>query len=1409
MAGLDTNKISNILGTKLPQWLIAQLTTRSQQGSKENRDNDNVLYLANKSAWIRLVSSIDIINDSDINYFKKIVGDNIKNPSDLAKEFVLFGGTSKYLGNNSYGQRAGLGKNGAYSPLGTEEIQDFGYRPMPGITSVNIETQGKLGSLRAATINFKCWDKSQLDIIDALYFKLGFTMFLEWGNTFFYPSKSNRIQSTELYSIDPFRQNLTKEEIAIQISTNIRESEGNYDALLGMVTNFNFSYNQDGGYDCTIKLMGLGVLGDSIKINNPKDLPNILAEEIRRYNNTLLQIAASQNIETPPAAPAAAAPQQESILKELNKEINNVDKEPTNQQKLVIAKTAGLPNSTQKLTGYYDNNIDYFYELKNRSWSWLIPRFGAIIPVNNTTDLVSSVNIDTTNLFNKLTNFFDSNKPPSNFQFGQTTNPSNPVSATTLLQNQAALFYSLPIETKMFKTSDVILTSRGTTVDIRATRFSYLGINGKKYPIGIKLEFQTINPSFPTDTVNSEEVYTKAINQIKTDGSFKVSNLTLGVSTLPYAEIGEIDSSVNNVNREGRLSFPILSLTKDVVVTVNDKIKQQVNRLSGSSVRDATGNVNVNVRISLYITDSNLIQSITKGSKAPDIKVVEATIAGQNQQQFNKEEDQTEGQDSSITQIKQALESQSGLELTLRTIQVHALNRAINRTTTPDLEIGRRVYTLNIWDNKDTTQGGIAFYKQIFSNGIFSNIIEKLIENSIVDQDPKSPQERFNIQSKYGFATELMAGRANFENLSGKRVDFKDLLNAYVVPYQINQEIIKGTSTNHPVYIPLGLLLMILNHSCTIYDTKDSSAQTPLVYIDFNPNLNFFLSNSKQLSTNPWVTLIPFEGGFKDYQKLFSDNLLTDKKTSISPLSGSREETPLFKIPNDDLLSPQIPKIKFDRDNNNVYRGKLMNILLNIDYLVKLVRDYSLKDGTNNIYLKPFLEQIISDVNKYLGNFNALRLSYNDGGNTFQIVDDQVMPPLQGETILSPDNIDTLPLVGKSSIAKNLEIKTEISNKLSNMIAISANADVANKATLSTNGDNFGFINTSYKDRYIPIKGDITGSFKTDLDAVKASAIQFNQTVSDFYSKINPSEANVSHATNYYIEKMSRVKNDEYPTRASTMIPVSVNFTTDGVSGFNMGQAFTIPQEVLPYTYNNRNLQGVRGLGSDHINKVGFVVVGLNNTIENNQWNTTVRANMIFLKKTTDFSGSVEQLAVSDRQFGDNPTNQNVSIPTQNTNFVGSNSQAKKVAEEYLGKQMTDQEWNQLVAATFAEASRNQQEEAWVMAVILNRTRTRYLGATTILDTLTRKNQFQAVTGTSANGNQPSTNYVNGPTTNQANSIYGAVINILPTVPKNYLFFTSNNVAAYGRGTNLAFLDNLKKQPGSKIIGQTIFSITA
>jgi hypothetical protein len=68
-----------------------------------------------------------------------------------------------------------------------------------------------------------------------------------------------------------------------------------------------------------------------------------------------------------------------------------------------------------------------------------------------------------------------------------------------------------------------------------------------------------------------------------------------------------------------------------------------------------------------------------------------------------------------------------------------------------------------------------------------------------------------------------------------------------------------------------------------------------------------------------------------------------------------------------------------------------------------------------------------------------------------------------------------------------------------------------------------------------------------------------------------------------------------------------------------MMQAFTIPKELLPYTYSSRKIASAP---SDHMNKVGFVIVGLSHTIENNVWNTAVRANMIFLKTKDEFTGN-------------------------------------------------------------------------------------------------------------------------------------------------------------------------------------------
>jgi murein DD-endopeptidase MepM/ murein hydrolase activator NlpD len=1282
MAGLDNN-ISNIIGKKLPQWVLNQLETRANQNSKDSRDNDNILYLANKTAWVRLVSSINI-SQSDQNYFKSILEvSNITNAESLAKEFILFGGTSKYLNKDSYKQRSGLGKDGAYGILGTKEIQEFGYRPMPGITSVNIDTQGRLGSVRSATINFKCWDKSQLDIIDTLYFKLGFTMFLEWGHTFYYPSGTNKIKSTEEYAIDPFQKNLTKEEISFQIAKSSRKSEGNYDAMLGMVTNFNFSYNQEGGYDCTLKIIALGALGDSIKINNAGVLPNLLEEEILLYNDTLNRI--TQDL----AAKAAAAANVANIPK-LPPKIDAINAEDFFNKYITYYperanKYSGGQVSLNALDNESPKTIDAVFDTQAYGPVYFIRKQKGFIPLSDSYRSLVNVSLDSSRIISKIDSIKSSTGAigaqdarnwefPANYLENAKDIIAKPI--TTTVNLLGTLIDVFTVSKLGFQSTELNKAN-----DIGELDIPYKSTNGRSYNLKIsrKLwatsEREDIVDSY--GSISNGLSYTNsAYYYIDTETFVKQLKNVLQTEKNTFI-IKNVDAIPNKTTTTFSFTIPFTRKTK---ISTKGKIGVDVINPDGTITKgvktpDTISEADVTYQLSVELStdDSSFIKNFTVPENViePLDFAAQKKLVAQDVKEVDTKEEQKKAQDAITAQIKQAISLQSSLEITLRAIQIHALNQAINKSGN-DLEIGRKVYKLDMLDSNQR-----KFTDQIFTNGIFTSFLNELlsgsIDTSIYKDENKTvtPADRLKIYSKYGFATSLLGNKANIDTI--EPTNFSQILNAYVVPYQINQEIIKGVSTNHPVYIPLSLLLMILNHTCTIYDTKNNDFQTPLVYLDFNTEINFCLSNPKQLTTNPWVTLIPFEGSNSDFAQLFDSKVLEKNNTQISAVSGSTEVVKLYKPETEDLLSGNLPPIKFDTiEISNPYRGKVMNILLNIDYLVKLVEEYSQKNGTNSVYLKTFLEQILSDLNKYLGKFNAFRLAYNDGANTFQIVDDQFLPALSGEDQVTPDNRkdtpDTdnrtgLPLYGKTSIAKSLEIKTEISNKLGNMIAISANSTVSNKAALSTNGDAVGYINTSYVDRYIPDALEPTGSggAKINLDTIKNSAAQFNQTITDFYSKINPSENSIGHATNYYIDKMSKIKNEDFATRAAPMIPVSVNFTTDGISGMGMGHAFTIPDQLLPYTYSTRNsLQNLDPKQKDHINKVGFVMIGLTHTIESNQWNTAVRANMIFLKDKTDFKGEVKKLPPKDEVFGVNP-NKGSLLHGDINNFVSTGGVGSRV----------------------------------------------------------------------------------------------------------------------------------------------------
>lgn len=147
---------------------------------------------------------------------------------------------------------------------------------------------------------------------------------------------------------------------------------------------------------------------------------------------------------------------------------------------------------------------------------------------------------------------------------------------------------------------------------------------------------------------------------------------------------------------------------------------------------------------------------------------------------------------------------------------------------------------------------------------------------------------------------------------------------------------------------------------------------------------------------------------------------------------------------------------------------------------------------------------------------------------------------------------------------------------------------------------------------------------------------------------------------------------------------------------------------------------------------------------------------------------------------------------------------ARAQAEEFLGRPLSDTEWNNLVAATVAESLPNSPEEqAAIMAVILNRVRSSQY-PNTVTEVLLQRNQFQAVTGTSANGNAPSRQFTD-PSRDQIASTVTGANQYLGTMNKDWLNFTSNITEAYGAGTNIGFRDDVRRSSGARIIGGTVF----
>ena len=228
----------NIVGSGFPDYINGQIRKRGETLFNKNRDNKTLQFLTNRNIFFRLSSSV-----------------NIGDSSALARNNVLQGGTL----NNDRTLRKGF--NETYKK-GTDD--DLGFKPMPGIVNVSIGTGGKWQTLMQADIEFVCYDLGQLDTMTKLYMSLGCSVFLEWGH-------SNYIKNDGTFESNPSLINFfginDRDELLKQATFKRKNTQGNYECLLGKVYNFDWTANNDGSYNCKIQVMGAGGIVESLKIN--------------------------------------------------------------------------------------------------------------------------------------------------------------------------------------------------------------------------------------------------------------------------------------------------------------------------------------------------------------------------------------------------------------------------------------------------------------------------------------------------------------------------------------------------------------------------------------------------------------------------------------------------------------------------------------------------------------------------------------------------------------------------------------------------------------------------------------------------------------------------------------------------------------------------------------------------------------------------------------------------------------------------------------------------------------------------------------------------------------------------------------------------------------------------------------
>ena len=409
----------------------------------------------------------------------------------------------------------------------------------------------------------------------------------------------------------------------------------------------------------------------------------------------------------------------------------------------------------------------------------------------------------------------------------------------------------------------------------------------------------------------------------------------------------------------------------------------------------------------------------------------------------------------------------------------------------------------------------------------------------------------------------------------------------YIVPALVEVEESGNTPERQDFIIPKGLFTV------TGTTTDDEENQSPQVFIKYGAFLAFCQSKLLLYSSKECSPIFSFAMNFKD---------LDNDENVILKIPGGFSSNPnICLIPYTDYVSanqlttdpplgiPQSPINEKLAESTSweysTYLGRISQILVNINYIAKVLDSAKSEDG--DINLLDFLKSINSGIIESLGNINAfeIKLGDDDDQNKILFIEDipqRREPPLAPTLSYTRFNVYGVKPGVEGSFVKNLDFTSDLSDNMATMISVGAQA---NSNQISANAVSFsnysaGLIDRISEDKLTitaaeitkPTDGDVPETIKSNFDkninptenslfdAVYGGTQWTNENVSSLVSH------NKTHAA-LILGDLTTQKEGGAQLPAPFFLPFNLNLEIEGLSGMRLRQKFLMTDDILPISY--------------------------------------------------------------------------------------------------------------------------------------------------------------------------------------------------------------------------------------------------